>query len=116
MKKNYSLIFLFLFSFSFVFSQVQVGNGTVTNEELPIEPYYGYTYSQVIYTSAEINSSGDISGVSYTATAETTLESSSDWTVYMAHTSNSSFADGDSWEPFENFTQMFSGQFLFPMV
>ncbi len=109
MKKNYSLIFLFLFSFSFVFSQVQVGNGTVTNEELPIEPYYGYTYSQVIYTSAEINSSGDISGVSYTATAETTLESSSDWTVYMAHTSNSSFADGDSWEPFENFTQMFSG-------
>ena len=109
MKKNYSLIFLFLFSFSFVFSQVQVGNGTDTNQSLPIEPYYGYTYSQVIYTSAEINSSGDISGVSYTATAETTLASSSDWTVYMAHTTNSSFVDGDSWEPIENLTQMFSG-------
>ena len=27
----------------------------------------------------------------------------------MAHTSNSSFADGDSWEPIENLTQMFSG-------
>ena len=109
MKKSYTLIFFLLYSYCFVFSQVQVGNGTVTNEELPIEPYYGYTYSQIIYTSAEINSSGDISAVSYTATAETTLASSSDWTVYMAHTSNSSFVDGDSWEPFENLTQMFSG-------
>ena len=109
MKKLYTFVFLICFSFISVYSQVQVGTGTVTNEELPIEPYYGYTYSQVIYTSAEINSSGDISGISYTATAETTLASCSDWTVYMAHTANSSFADGDSWEPFENLTQMFTG-------
>ena len=109
MTKNYAIIFLLFFSFISVFSQVQVGQGTVVNEELPIEPYYGYTYSQVIYTAAEINSSGDISGISYTATAETTLESCSDWTVYMAHTTNSSFTDGDSWEPYENLTQMFAG-------
>lgn len=109
MTKNYAILFLLFFSFISVFSQVQVGQGTVVNEELPIEPYYGYTYSQVIYTAAEINSSGDISGISYTATAETTLESCSDWTVYMAHTTNSSFTDGDSWEPYENLTQMFAG-------
>ena len=54
MKKLYTFVFLICFSFISVYSQVQVGTGTVTNEELPIEPYYGYTYSQVIYTSAEI--------------------------------------------------------------
>ena len=115
MKKNYSLIFLFLFSFSFVFSQVQVGNGTDTNQSLPIEPYYGYTYSQVIYTSAEINSSGDISGVSYTATAETTLASSSDWTVYMAHTLTQVSLTEILGSQLKILLKCFLGQFLFQM-
>jgi hypothetical protein len=109
MKKNYLLLLLLCFSITSVFSQVQIGQGTDINVNVPIEPFYGYTYSQVIYTASEINASGDITGISYSATAETTLANSSDWTVYMSHTTNSVFTDGTSWIPIEELTQIFTG-------
>ena len=40
--------FIFLLSLT-TFSQgtqVTIGTGTIESEELPIEPYYGYSYSQ----------------------------------------------------------------------
>ena len=48
-------------------AQVVVGEGTVVNEEMPIEPFYKFSYSQVIYTSNEINASGSITGLKYSA-------------------------------------------------
>ena len=74
MKKNYLLTLLlsFLFAVSFQ-AQVVVGEGTVVNEEMPIEPYYKFSYSQVIYHASEINASGTITGLKYTATQETDL-------------------------------------------
>ena len=30
-------------------AQIQVGTGSTTCKSLPIEPYYGYSYSQQIY-------------------------------------------------------------------
>ena len=87
MKKNYilTLLFSFLFAFSFQ-AQVVVGEGTTVNEEMPIEPYYKFSYSQVIYHAGEINASGTITGLKYTATLETTLANSDGWTIYMGHT------------------------------
>ena len=71
MKKNYilTLLFSFLFAFSFQ-AQVVVGEGTTVNEEMPIEPFYKFSYSQVIYLATEINASGTITGLKYTATEE----------------------------------------------
>ncbi|NOX86023.1 MAG: hypothetical protein GXO86_08685 [Chlorobi bacterium] len=48
-----ALFFLFIFPGSGAFAQVQVGNGTAVDENLPIEPYYGYSHSQVIYLASE---------------------------------------------------------------
>ncbi len=109
MKKHYTLTIIFLLFITIpLFSQVSVGNGTNVNEELPIEPYYGYTYSQSIYNSSLINASGSITGVKYFATPETTLASSSEWVVYMGHTDQEVFSDGDNWIEFGSLTQVYA--------
>ena len=90
-------------------TQVTIGTGTAEGEELPIEPYYGYSYSQVIYTAAEIGVSGTINSVTYSANANTTLTNSGDWVVYMGTTSASSFASNSDWVAGGNMTQVFDG-------
>ena len=90
-------------------TQVTIGTGTVTGEELPIEPYYGYSYSQVIYTAAEIGTTGTINSVTYSANAATTLANSGDWVVYMGTASASSFASNSGWIAGGDMTQVFDG-------
>ena len=102
----------FLFTI-FSFSQVNVGSGTTQNEEMPIEPYYKFSYSQVIYTAAEINASGSITGLKYTANPETTLANSDGWEVWLGHTSLSSHSLDESgvpsWVDISELTQVFAG-------
>ena len=90
-------------------TQVTIGTGTVENEELPIQPYYGYSYSQVIYTAAEIGVAGAINSVTYSANSATTLANSGDWVVYMGTTSSSSFSSTSDWVDVANMTQVFDG-------
>ena len=112
MKKTTLAIMAFLLTI-FSFSQVNVGTGTTVNEEMPIEPYYKFSYSQVIYTAAEINASGSITGIKYTASPETTLANSDGWEVWLGHTTLSSHSLDDSnvpiWVDISELTQVFSG-------
>ena len=109
MKKNYFLNFIFCSFISIpILAQVTVGDGTNVDEELPIEPYYGYTYSQSIYNSALISASGSITGIKYFATPGTTLANSSEWVVYIGVTENDEFLSTDSWIPFSELTQVYS--------
>ena len=115
MKKNYLLTLLlsFLFAVSFQ-AQVVVGEGTVVNEEMPIEPYYKFSYSQVIYHASEINASGTITGLKYTATQETDLANSDGWDIWIGHTSldQHEVVDGTTtvnWVDISELTQVFSG-------
>ena len=108
MKKNYIFYtFLFLFSLS-VNSQVVLGDGDIVNSALPIEPYYGYSYSQSIYKSGQINASGSITGVSYTATASTTLATSGQWVVYVGLTEKEIFESTSDWIPISELTQVYA--------
>ena len=112
MKKTTLAIMAFLFTI-FSFSQVNVGTGTTQNEEMPIEPYYKFSYSQVIYTAAEINASGSITGIKYTANPETTLANSDGWEVWLGHTTLSSHSLDEegvpSWVDISELTQVFAG-------
>ena len=111
MRKNYFLSFILVFIFSiYSFSQVSIGNGTNVNEELPIEPYYGYTYSQSIYSSSLINAAGSITGVKYFATEATTLETSSEWVVYIGTTELTEFETPDSWVDASQLSQVYNAQ------
>ncbi len=112
MKKTTLALMAFLFTI-FSFSQVNVGTGTTVNEEMPIEPYYKFSYSQVIYTAAEINASGSITGLKYTATPETTLANSNGWEIWLGHTSLSFHpvdeSDIPSWVDISELTSVFAG-------
>ena len=111
MKKNHFLSFILVFIFSiYSFSQVSIGNGTNVNEELPIEPYYGYTYSQSIYSSTLINAAGSITGVKYFATEATTLATSSEWVVYIGTTENTEFETTDSWVDLSQLSLVYNDQ------
>ncbi|MFK8046490.1 MAG: GEVED domain-containing protein [Crocinitomicaceae bacterium] len=92
-----------------VSAQVSIGSGAtgLTNQAIPVECYYGYTYSQMIYTATEINASGTITSLKFYKSG-TGLANSSDWTVYLGEVSNSTFASGTAWEPVANLTQVFS--------
>ncbi|HNV50723.1 MAG TPA: hypothetical protein PKH57_07250, partial [Bacteroidales bacterium] len=65
MKKVTCLFVAFVLSFMMIHindvrSQVMIGNGTVVGQRLPINAFFGYSYSQVIYLASEIGASGDI--------------------------------------------------------
>jgi large repetitive protein len=93
---------------------VQVGTGTSTSYRLPINTYYGYNYSQQIYTGTEIAAAGGSTGTItqikfYLSSLSTPLSNWSDWTVYLGNTTTSSFASNSSWIPLTSLTQVFTG-------
>ncbi len=89
---------------------IQVGNGTVTNQHLPIEPYFGYSYTQTIYLQSEIDVQGRrIERISYQYNQDNTLANCNEWVIYMAHSAETGFADTDSWLPISQFTEVYNG-------
>ena len=108
MKKNYILLFFIAFFLSLNFqAQVVVGEGTVVNEEMPIEPFYKFSYSQVIYTANDINASGSITGLKYNANDGTDLANSDYWDIWVGHTSLD--AHGAAFVDISELTQVYSG-------
>jgi hypothetical protein len=93
---------------------VQVGDGTAVSEELPIEPYYGYSYSNVIYLAAEIFATGDITGVQYQYQSNAGFGDPDDIVIWLGHTTQSEFIDGDDWIDNTTMTEVFNGQLAFP--
>lgn len=92
----------------FSFSSVDIGNGTLVNQSIPIKTSDRYSYSQFIYTASEINASGSITSLTFKKGA-TSISASDDWTIYMGHTANSSFASTNSWVSSNLLTQVYSG-------
>ncbi|GEM_PF-1504415 len=107
MKKNL-LNLLFLLSPFWVISQVQVGNGTSTSAQTPINAFYGFSYSQSVYLQGEINASGSITGIQYYFNGSS-LSNSDSLTVYLGHSSRTTYASTTDWEPIGNLTQVFKG-------
>ncbi len=93
---------------------VIVGDGAETNHHLPIEPYYGYSYSQTIYTAADMGSAGFLNTISYYYNGAGTLSNSTDWVIYMGTTTNDSYADGDSWVPLTDLTMVYNATIAAP--
>ena len=93
---------------------VIIGNGT-SDLSLPIEPFYGYTYSQSIFLQSELNMVNQrIEKIWYHWNGAAEATHSNNWTIYMGHTTNTSLADGTSWIPLSNLTQVFTGEVALP--
>ncbi|HQK57049.1 MAG TPA: choice-of-anchor D domain-containing protein, partial [Candidatus Syntrophosphaera thermopropionivorans] len=88
---------------------VVIGTGT-EDLSLPIEPAYGYSYSQSIFLQSDIHIANRyIDKISFYWYADDDATSSNNWTIYMANTDLTEFADENSWVT-EGLTQVFSGQ------
>ncbi|WP_161990774.1 GEVED domain-containing protein, partial [Chryseobacterium viscerum] len=120
MKKLFTSLILFLCLIctglvSKVSAQAgQIGTGTGTSVYLPIRSYYGYSYSQQIYTAAEVSTaigtSTYITAVKfYVNTLSTPQDSYKDWVVYMGNTTQNSFSSNTNWIPLGSLTQVYTG-------
>ena len=84
---------------------------------LPIEPWYGYSYSQSIFLQSEINiANRSIEKIYYYWNGVGAASNSNNWTVYMGHTDKTSFASTSDWIPSDSLIQVFSGDVNLPAV
>ncbi|QCD62929.1 fibronectin type III domain-containing protein [Tenacibaculum maritimum] len=109
MKKKYLFTLVFVFISSIIFSQViTIGNGTETDDQIPINPYYTYTYSQNLYLSSEINQSGTIYRITFKGKSGLNIPNSNEWVVYLGHTNKNSLAN-NNWIPTTEMSEVFNG-------
>jgi hypothetical protein len=87
---------------------ITIGDGQLTNTSLPIDSYFGYTYSQTIYYPEQINVSGDIVSLSIHYNGNSTW-GPDDLNIYMGHTQESNFQNTTSWIPYDELTQVYAG-------
>jgi len=96
--------------------QVTIGDGN-SNMNIPIYPYYGYTYSQSIYLQSEINMPNQrIEKIYYYWNGNENATSSDLWDIYMGHITADYFDMSPQWVPLSNLTQVFSGIVSLPAV
>ncbi|GEM_PF-1235199 len=114
---KFGLLALFLATFvQFTMAQttVTVGTPSGTSGFSPINSCYDYTYSQQIYTAAEITAAGgnvgEISVIRFFwDNGGAPIADWQDWVVYLGNTTQSEFADLDDWIPVGSLTQVFDG-------
>lgn len=95
-------------------AQITLGGATTTQgQPVPIDNNYGYSYVQQIFLKSEIKAdvAGNITGLRFYLPTAAVLTNSSSWTVYLGHTTKTTFATTTDWIPVSSsaLTQVFSG-------
>ncbi|AZA79943.1 T9SS C-terminal target domain-containing protein [Chryseobacterium sp. G0186] len=106
------ILLLCLLMVSMILSaQITLGEGSTDTGNAPVNTYYGYSYTQQIFTKQEINANaaGNITGLKFYLDAAASLDSSSDWVVYLGHTAKTNFTSGSNWVPAAQMTEVYSG-------
>ena len=86
-----------------------IGNGTSGFYQSPLNRFYDYSCSEMIYLQTEIGKSGPINTLSFNKFSGDNSVVISDITVYMKHSTASSFVDGTT--STAGYTQVYSGSF-----
>ena len=87
---------------------IVIGEGTSTGQHLPVEAYYGYTYSQSIYLQSEINvANSELSKIYYYFHGTQTFSDAVK--IYMGHTTKTSFSSTSDWISTSNLTLVYDG-------
>ena len=91
---------------------VQVGNGTITNTHLPLEMYYGYTYSQTIYKASYLNNkAGYIKSITYTYQGGSYTDAVK---VFVGTTNKVAFSSTNyDWIPLTDLTMVYDANLTF---
>lgn len=105
--KNFLLLIFGLLSTFSVLSQVSLGLANIEDSQVPVDAYYGYSYSQTIYLASSIDASGDIDSICYKTLPGINLSNSSNWLVLIGHTPLSEFSG--SWISANTLDTVFHG-------
>ncbi len=84
---------------------ITVGNGTDRSSS-PWQPQADYSYSQAIYLASEIATARNISSIRFYFDS-TLLSSSNKLTVFVGHTTKSSFTSTADWVPLSGLSKVF---------
>ena len=90
---------------------VTIGSGDDVSNLLPVMPQFRYSISQQIVHQTEIGQAGLITRIRFYMVGGIALSSSNQWTIYMGHTSLSSFISSNypyDWIPFKELMQVHS--------
>lgn len=93
--------------------ELSIGSGAATGVNLPLNCKNNYSYSQQIYTQAQINTAGSIHKLSFYYSSGSTANSNA-WVIYMGHTTKTTFTSNSDWVPVIAMTQVYSGNVSFP--
>ena len=103
------LFLLFLLSFTLLSAEiVQIGNGTLVNQSLPLEAARNYSYSQQIYYASEINYLGYIDSIAfqYSVSGNLFYQNNNILKVYLGHTDRTHL---ESFVPLDSLTLVYDG-------
>ncbi|MCB5229667.1 MAG: choice-of-anchor J domain-containing protein, partial [Candidatus Cloacimonetes bacterium] len=93
---------------------VIIGDGS-SNQYMPVNTYYGYSYAQSIYLQEDINVANQrIEKISYYWNGVGAAPNSNEWVVYMGHTDEETFATTSDWVPVSELTPVYSGTLNIP--
>lgn len=89
-----------------------VGTGTAQNNQLPLNTYYNYSYTQQIYTAAEIgNTIGGINCISFQY-IHSSLQTK-DIEVYLGNTTKTTFNSSSDWVSISDMQLVYNGTINF---
>lgn len=92
-------------------TEITIGSGNNFNSYLPTYAYYKYSFTEQIYTAAEIGQAGTITAVAFmVANAKSTTRNVD---VYMKETNKSVFTSKKGWEPLDSDNKVYSGYVTF---
>ncbi|AZA84741.1 hypothetical protein C1637_18325 [Chryseobacterium lactis] len=106
------ILLLLLVLISSVFdAQINLNIGSTNVGSAPVSSFFSYSYVQQIYLKQEINTNaaGNITGLTFYLDPTATITDSSNWTLYLGHTSKSTFTSSTDWIPASQLTQVFAG-------
>ncbi|ASK30156.1 hypothetical protein CEY12_08530 [Chryseobacterium sp. T16E-39] len=105
------LLLSFLSAVLMLNAQINLNIGSTSVGTAPISSFFSYSYVQQIYPKQELNTNaaGNITGLTFYLDSSATIADSSNWTVYLGHTSKTGFVSGTDWIPVSQLTQVFAG-------
>ena len=92
-------------------AQIDINIASTSVGTAPISSFFSYSYVQQIYPKQEVNANaaGNITGLIFYVDPSSTISDSSNWTVYLGHTTKTAFISGTDWIPSTQLTQVFAG-------
>ena len=92
-------------------TEITIGSGNTFNSYLPTYSYYKYSFTEQIYTAAEIGQEGTITAIAFKVANSKSTTRNVD--VYLKTTNKSVFTSKKGWEPLSSDNKVYSGDVTF---